>query len=97
MGLQGSRRTFGKQIQYFNHEDKDIRDKDKVQTKFLEGALGHSWEDSSHGVDPVLGGLLHHTHHLVETESIMLATWLNQKVLSWQPDFLVNFGPPCRK
>ena len=73
MGLQGSRRTFGKQIQYLNHEDKDIRDKDKVQTKFLEVALGHSWEHSSHGVDPVFGVLLHHARHLVETESIILA------------------------
>ena len=74
MGLQGSRRTFGKQIQYLNHEDKDIRDKDGVKTKFLEGALGHSREDSSHGVNPVFGILLHHTGNLVETESIIQAT-----------------------
>ena len=78
MGLQGSRRTFGKQIQYFNHEDKDIRDKDKVQTKFLEGALGHSWEDSSHGVNPVFRVLLHHACNLIKTEIIIL----KQKVSS---------------
>jgi len=34
------------------------------RTKFLEGALGHSWEYSSHGVNPVFGILLHHASNL---------------------------------
>ena len=66
---------FSRNIQYLNHADKaEYKYKDKVQTKFLESALGHSWEDSSHGVNPVFGILLHHTGNLIETESIMLAT-----------------------
>ena len=51
---------FRKHFKYLKHKDVV----QKIETKFLEGALGHSWEDSGHGVDPVLRVLLHHARHL---------------------------------
>ena len=51
---------FRKHFKYLKHKDVV----QKRETEFLEGALGHSWEDSRHGVDPVLRVLLHHARHL---------------------------------
>ena len=64
---------FGKQLEYLYHENGD-KNKDRILTKFLEGALGNSWEDSSHGVNPVFGILLHHAGNLIEAAIIILDT-----------------------
>ena len=37
----------------------------EIQTKFLEGALGHSWEYPCHGINPVFRILLHHACNLI--------------------------------